>query len=198
MKNIFEIPTPPAVRVVSVGTLRSIETSIDLEEFPDYTLAEVQHVASHMVDEGVEVLVSIVVETDTRRVTGQAEVPFEWFDRQIRMRSILNFPNDGEAVLNNADEKSLVASPRRKTKEDQLINIGRYLTQSWTKRRRPTDLLALATASWIDLVKNHDTEAALSTSDEMSFLLASGMWTKAERRRLAKFCTSITSRLQRT
>jgi hypothetical protein len=198
LKNIFEIPTPPAVRVVSVGTLRSIETSIDLEEFPDYTLAEVQHVASHMVDEGVEVLVSIVVETDTRRVTGQAEVPFEWFDRQIRMRSILNFPNDGEAVLNNADEKSLVASPRRKTKEDQLINIGRYLTQSWTKRRRPTDLLALATASWIDLVKNHDTEAALSTSDEMSFLLASGMWTKAERRRLAKFCTSITSRLQRT
>ena len=197
MKNIFEIPTPPAVRVVSVGALRSIETSIDLEEFPDYTLAEVQHVASHMVDEGVEVLVSIVVETDTRRVTGQAEVPFEWFDRQIRMRSILNFPNDGEAVLNNADEKSLVASPRRKTKEDQLINFGRYLTQSWTKRRRPTDLLALATSSWIDLVKNHDTEAALSTSDEMSFLLASGMWTKAERRRLAKFCTSITSRLQR-
>ena len=198
MKNIFEIPTPPAVRVVSVGTLRSIETSIDLEEFPDYTLAEVQHVASHMVDEGVEVLVSIVVETDTRRVTGQAEVPFEWFDRQIRMRSILNFPNDGEAVLNNADEKSLVASPRRKTKEDQLINIGRYLTQSWTKRRRPTDLLALATSSWIDLVKNHDTEAALTTSDEMSFLLASGMWTRAERRRLAKFCASITSRLQRT
>jgi hypothetical protein len=197
LKNIFEIPTPPAVRVVSVGALRSIETSIDLEEFPDYTLAEVQHVASHMVDEGVEVLVSIVVETDTRRVTGQAEVPFEWFDRQIRMRSILNFPNDGEAVLNNADEKSLVASPRRKTKEDQLINFGRYLTQSWTKRRRPTDLLALATSSWIDLVKNHDTEAALSTSDEMSFLLASGMWTKAERRRLAKFCTSITSRLQR-
>jgi len=198
LKNIFEIPTPPAVRVVSVGTLRSIETSIDLEEFPDYTLAEVQHVASHMVDEGVEVLVSIVVETDTRRVTGQAEVPFEWFDRQIRMRSILNFPNDGEAVLNNADEKSLVASPRRKTKEDQLINIGRYLTQSWTKRRRPTDLLALATSSWIDLVKNHDTEAALTTSDEMSFLLASGMWTRAERRRLAKFCASITSRLQRT
>jgi hypothetical protein len=197
LKNIFEIPTPPAVRVVSVGALRSIETSIDLEEFPDYTLAEVQHVASHMVDEGVEVLVSIVVETDTRRVTGQAEVPFEWFDRQIRMRSILNFPNDGEAVLNNSDEKSLVASPRRKTKEDQLINFGRYLTQSWTKRRRPTDLLALATSSWIDLVKNHDTEAALSTSDEMSFLLASGMWTKAERRRLAKFCTSITSRLQR-
>jgi hypothetical protein len=198
LKNIFEIPTPPAVRVVSVGALRSIETSVDLEEFPDYTLAEVQHVASHMVDEGVEVLVSIVVETDTRRVTGQAEVPFEWFDRQIRMRSILNFPNDGEAVLNKADEKSLVDSPRRKTKEDQLINIGRYLTQSWTKRRRPTDLLALATSSWIDLVKNHDTEAALCTSDEMSFVLMSGMWTKAERRRLAKFCTIITSRLQRT
>ena len=198
MKNIFEIPTPPAVRVVSVGALRSIETSVDLDEFPDYTLAEVQHVASHMVDEGVEVLVSIVVETDTRRVTGQAEVPFEWFDRQIRMRSILNFPNDGEAVLNNADEKSLVASPRRKTKEDQLINIGRHLTQSWTKRRRPTDLLALATSSWIDLVKNHDAEAMLSASDDMSFLLTSGMWSKAERRRLAKFCTVVTSRLQRT
>lgn len=198
MKNIFEIPTPPAVRVVSVGALRSIETSVDLDEFPDYTLAEVQHVASHMVDEGVEVLVSIVVETDTRRVAGQAEVPFEWFDRQIRMRSILNFPNDAEAVLNNADKKPPVPHHRHKTKELQLINIGRYLTQGWTKCRRPSDLLALATSGWIDLVKNHDTEAVLSVSDDMSFLLTSGMWSKAERRRLAKFCTVVTSRLQGT
>ena len=69
MKNIFEIPTPPAARVVSVGALRSIETSIDLDGFTDQTLAEVQHVASHVTDDGAEVLVSIFVETDTHRET---------------------------------------------------------------------------------------------------------------------------------
>ena len=40
MKNIYEIHTPPAARVVSVGALRSIEASIKLEGFTDQTLAE--------------------------------------------------------------------------------------------------------------------------------------------------------------
>ena len=45
MKNIFEISTPPAARVVSVGALRSMEASIELDKFTDQTLAEVQFIA---------------------------------------------------------------------------------------------------------------------------------------------------------
>jgi hypothetical protein len=46
MKNIFEISTAPAARVVSVGTLRSMEASVELDRFTDQTLAEVQFIAS--------------------------------------------------------------------------------------------------------------------------------------------------------
>ncbi len=198
MNNIFEIPTPPAARVVSVGALRSIETSVELDGFTDQTLAEVQHVASHVTDEGAEVLVSIVVETDTHRVTGQAEVPFEWFQRQIRMRSILNSPNDISTALSNTAEKPTHVSARPKTLEVHLANLGRFLAQNWSGRRRPHDLLAPATSAWLGLVEENRMASLLAASDEIRLLLASRLWSKSERRRIAAFCSATTSRLKST
>jgi len=198
MKNIFEIPTPPAARVVSVGALRSIETSIELDGFTDQTLAEVQHVASHITDDGAEVLISIVVETDTHRETGQAEVPFDWFESQIRMRSILNSPNDISTTLNNTEKKPSVVSSRPKIQLVQLMSFGRFLAQSWNFRARKSDQLAQATAAWIDLVQEFKVDAVLGTGDEIRLLLGSQSWSKSERRRIAAFCTATTSRLQST
>lgn len=198
MNNIFEIPTPPAARVVSVGALRSIETSVELDGFTDQTLAEVQHVASHVTDEGAEVLVSIVVETDTHRVAGQAEVPFEWFQRQIRMRSILNSPNDISTALSNTDEKPPHVSARPKMQEVHLANLGRFLAQNWSGRRRPDDLLAPATSAWLGLVEENRMAALHVASDEIRLLLASRLWSKSERRRIAAFCSATTSRLKST
>ena len=198
MKNIFEIPTPPAARVVSVGTLRSIEASIDLDGFTDQTLAEVQHVASHVTDDGAEVLVSIVVETDTHRETGQAEVPFEWFESQIRMRSILNSPKDITTALNNTEKKPSVLSSRPKMQLVQLVSFGRFLAQSWNYRVRKCDHLAQATTAWIDLVQEFKVDAVLGTSDEIRLLLGSQSWSKSERRRIAAFCSATISQLLRT
>jgi hypothetical protein len=198
MKNIFEIPTPPAARVVSVGALRSIETSIDLDGFTDQTLAEVQHVASHITDDGAEVLVSIVVETDTHRETGQAEVPFDWFESQIRMRSILNSPNDISTALDNTEKKPSVVSSRPKIQTLQLVSFGRFLAQSWNFRVRKCDHLAQATTSWLDFVQEFKMEAVLGTSDEIRLLLGSQSWSKSERRRIAAFCSATNSRLQIT
>jgi len=198
MKNIFEISTPPAARVVSVGALRSMEASVELDRFTDQTLAEVQFIASHVTDEGVEVLVLIVVETDTHRVTGQAEVPFEWFQRQIRMRSILNSPNDISTILNNTDEKQPHVSARPKTQEVHLANLGRFLAKNWSDRRRPDDLLAPATSAWLGLVGEKRMATLLTASDEIRLLLTSQLWSKSERRQIAAFCSAITSRLKST
>lgn len=198
MKNIFEIPTPPAARVVSVGALRSIETSIDLDGFTDQTLAEVQHVASHITDDGAEVLISIVVETDTHRETGQAEVPFDWFESQIRMRSILNSPNDISTALNNTEKKSSVVPSRPKIQTLQVVSFGRFLAQSWTIRTRKNVQLAQATSAWIDLVQQFKMDAVLVTSDEIRLLLGSQSWSKSERRRIAAFCSATISQLLRT
>jgi hypothetical protein len=198
MKNIFEIPTPPAARVVSVGTLRSIEASIELDGFTDQTLAEVQHVASHVTDDGAEVLVSIVVETDTHRETGQAEVPFEWFESQIRMRSILNSPNDISTALNHTEKKPSVCSSRPKIQLVQLVSFGRFLAQSWNHRARKCDHLVKATTAWLDLVQEFKVDAVLGTSDEIRLLLGSQSWSKSERRRIAAFCSATISQLLRT
>ena len=198
MKNIFEISTHPAARVVSVGALRSMEASVELDKFTDQTLAEVQFIASHVTDEGVEVLVLIVVETDTHRVTGQAEVPFEWFQRQIRMRSILNSPNDISTVLNNTDEKQPHVSARPKTQEVHLANLGKFLAKNWSGRRRQDDLLAPATSAWLGLVGEKRMATLLTVSDEIRLLLTSQLWSKSERRQIAAFCSAITSRLKST
>lgn len=198
MRNIFEISTPPAVRVVSVRALRAIETSVELDGLSDQTLAEVQHVASRVTDDGAEVLVSIVVETDNHRVTGQAEVPLEWFESQIRMRTILNSPNDISAALGDEGKTGSAAPNRKKTQEVQLARLGSHLSASWNRRRRSREILALATSAWIDLVEVCDIQALHSAEDEMRLLLASGTWSRTDRRRIASFCKAATSRLCET
>jgi hypothetical protein len=83
MNQKSETPRPPAARVVSVAALRILLSTVDLNDFSNDTLAEVQFLASRVTDDGAQVLVSIVVENDTHQASGQAEVPLEWFGGQI-------------------------------------------------------------------------------------------------------------------
>ena len=157
MKHRFELPTPPATRVVSVGSLRSLEHDVNLDAFSDHTLAEVQHVASRVTDDGAEVLISIVVETQSHRETGQASVPLEWFQQQVRMRQLVNPPDDLSLLETGEPTTAQRRTDHRNVETTQrLAAIGLPLAAAWKERIRRNNLVPVATIAWIDLVAKHD------------------------------------------
>lgn len=193
MKHRFEIPTPPAARVVSVGTLRSIDHDINLDAFSDNTLAEMQHVASRITDDGAEVLVSIVIESQTHHEAGQASVPLDRFQNQIRMRLFLNPPHDMAALdeFEGIDLKRQSAS-RTFEHEKQLSMIGSFLATSWGRHSLRKFSLCAATMAWIGLVERFNTDSLDESVNEIRDVLTIGTTRRGERRRISDFCT-ITS-----
>ena len=189
MKPRFEINTPPATRVVSVGVLRTLEHDVDLDAFNDHTLAEVQHVASRVTDDGAEVLVSIVVENQTHRETGQASVPLEWFQQQVRMRQLINPPDDTSTI----ETAQPTETPCTKTSTGgetapRLAAIGIQLTEIWDSRIRRLTMVPIATIAWLDLVAKHDPDLLHETADEIREIAARDKIRRHERRRIANFC----------
>jgi hypothetical protein len=189
MKHRFELPTPPATRVVSVGCLRHLDHDIDLDAFTDCTLAEVQHVASRFTDDGAEVLVSIVVETQTHRETGQASVPLEWFQQQIRMRQLVNPPDDVSALETTADTTAHRRSDHRGLETaKRLATIGFPLATAWKKRFRSRIMIPAATISWIDLIAQHDPDLLHESAGDIREIASRTKIRRHERRRIANFC----------
>ena len=189
MKHRFELPTPPATRVVSVGSLRFLEHDVNLDAFTDHTLAEVQHVASRVTDEGAEVLVSIVVETPSHRETGQASVPLEWFQQQVRMRQLVNPPDD-LSLLEAAEPTTARRWTDHRNVEttQRLAAIGLPLAAAWKERLRRNNTVPVATIAWIDLVAKHDPDLLHECADEIRALASQDRVRRHERLRIANFC----------
>lgn len=166
MNHTSEMPAPPATRVVSVGTLKELESTVDFDGFSDDTLAEVQLLASRITDSGAEVLVSIVVENETNQATGQAEVPLEWFGQQVRMRNLINAPADLAAIMNTALVSPAPAKTPNSATARRLAAMGLYLHDEWCSRRKATDMLRVATVSWIGLVEHHNADALCAAIEE--------------------------------
>ena len=189
MNRKSEVPAPPAARVVSVAALRLLDSTVDLDDFSNETLAEVQFLASRVTDDGAQVLVSIVVESDTHQATGQAEVPLEWFGEQIRMRHLINTPNDASVLLEKAEPHPGRAGTPRDVVARQLATIGLDLRARWKRRGRATKSLRLATVSWIGLVERHNCDVLHHAVDEIrQTAVAKRRLSRAERRSIGGFC----------
>lgn len=189
MNRKSEVPAPPAARVVSVAALRLLDSTVDLDDFSNETLAEVQFLASRVTDDGAQVLVSIVVENDTHQATGQAEVPLEWFGEQIRMRHLINAPSDASVLIPNEKAQQGWATTPRGVAARQLATFGLDLRERWESRRRPTKMLRLSTVAWIGLVGRHDSDILHHAVDEIrQTSTAPRRLSKAERRSIGGFC----------
>jgi hypothetical protein len=106
-----------------------LDSTVDLDDFSNETLAEVQFLASRVTDDGAQVLVSIVVENDTHQATGQAEVPLEWFGEQIRMRHLINTPSDASVLIPNEKVQQGRAKTPRGVAARQLATLGLCLRE---------------------------------------------------------------------
>jgi hypothetical protein len=196
MKHLFEIPAPPAARVVSVGNLRLLDHDVDLEAFSDDTLAEVQHVASRVTDDGAEVLVSIVVETQTDRECGQASVPLEWFQDQVRMRLLLNSPDNASTIGSEGTDRPVRRTSNRSGNAARsLAAIGLHLAAAWGKRFHPQGSLSIATLAWLDLTESLNSEPLKDAADEVRLLVVGGTVCRRERARIAEACKKMSSGL---
>jgi len=189
MNRRSEVPAPPAARVVSVAALRMLDSTVDLDDFSNDTLAEVQFLASRVTDDGAQVLVSIVVENGTHQATGQAEVPLEWFGEQIRMRHLINTPNDASVLIEKAEpQPGLAANPRDRAAR-QLATIGLDLRTRWERRGRVAESLRLVTVSWIGLVERHNCDVLHHAVDEIrQTAVTQRRLSRAERKSIAGFC----------
>lgn len=198
MKHRFEMPAPPAARVVSVGALRPMDHDIDLDAFSDDTLAEMQHVASRITDDGAEVLVSIVIENQTHHEAGQANVPLDWFQNQIRMRLFLNPPDD-IAALDEFERIGLKHQSASRTLERvrHLSMLGFHLSTSWSRRSLRNLSLCAATMAWIELVEQFDTDFLHESVNEIRGVLTIGIARRREHRRISDFCKITSENLRR-
>lgn len=189
MNGKSETPAPPAARVVSVATLRMLDSTVDLDDFNNDTLAEVQLLASRITDDGAQVLVSIVVENDTHQATGQAEVPLEWFGEQIRMRHLINTPNDVSVLIGKAEPQPGCVTTPRDVAARQLATIGLDLRARWECHGRVAKSLRLATVSWIGLIERHNCDVLHHAVDEIRHTaVAQRRLSRAERKSIGGFC----------
>lgn len=195
MNNHFNIPTPPASRVVSVGVLRSLEVELDLDDFGDETLAEIQLIASRVTDDGADVLISIVIETEMLRTSGQTEVPLVWFENQIRMRSLLNTPSDTSAVLLSTVSPINMKVLQRDSSRRHLATIGQHLGETWGSKRRTSASLRMSTIAWIDLVERFNCDILHHSVNEVRLCAARNKVSHSERTRISIFCTATSNSL---
>jgi hypothetical protein len=166
-----------------------LDSTVDLDDFSNDTLAEVQFLASRVTDDGAQALISIVVENDTHHATGQAEVPLEWFGEQIRMRHLLNTPSDASFLIPKVEAQQGQATAPREVAARQLATLGLDLSARWESCRRPSKLLRLSTVAWIGLVRRHDSDMLHHAVDEIRQTAAAARrLSRAERRSIGGIC----------
>jgi len=194
LNHASQFPVPPATRIASIGLIRLIDSDIDLDGFTDETLAEVQHMASRFTDDGAQVLVSIVAETDQQRVTGHAEVEMKWFENLVCVHTLLNTPVDLSAMRATSLGKSNLKS-RKDVDATRLAQIGVDLGDSWLKTGRLRKTTRASTLAWMDLADPFLSESETRLTDVVRLYVATGKPTRAERRRIGNFCRTTSHSL---